>query len=53
MEIDELTKSFSMIFAEIVNLKYSFFLKIITELNDIAEYFIDEQGNRLQFKIIP
>ncbi len=52
MEIDELSKSFSIVFAEMVHLKYSFFLKMLAELNSIAEYFIDDQGNRLSFKIV-
>lgn len=52
METDELTaKTFSLIFTEIINLKYSFFLKMIAELNSIAEYFIDDDGYKLTFQV--
>lgn len=47
----ELTKTFSLVFTEIINLKYSFFLKMISELNSIAEYFIDDEGFKLTFQI--
>jgi hypothetical protein len=53
MEVDELTKTFSVVFIEIINLKYSFFVKMISEMNSIAEYFIDDEGYRLTFRIAP
>lgn len=53
MDSDELTaKTFSVIFTEIINLKYSFFLKMINELNSIAEYFVDDEGYKLAFQIM-
>lgn len=51
MEVDELTKTFSVVFIEIINLKYSFFVKMIAEMNSIAEYFIDDEGYKLTFRI--
>lgn len=36
---------------EIINLKYETFLKMIDELNSIAEYFLDDEGYRLTFRI--
>lgn len=53
MEADELTKAFSVVFSEIINLKYSQFVRMIGDLNSIAEYFIDDDGHRLTFRISP
>lgn len=45
-------KSISMLhLAEIFHLKYGQFLDMVQELNSIAEYFLDENGNALDFKI--
>jgi len=38
---------------EIVSLKYETFLKMIDELNSIAEYFLDDEGFHLKFKVAP
>ncbi len=52
MDIEELTKPFTIVFADIVKLKYSLFLEMLSEMNSIAEYFIDDDGNKLNFKIV-
>ena len=44
-------KQFSNLFIEIINLKYSSLLSMIEELNSVAEYFIDEDGSSLSFRI--
>ena len=48
----EIKKSISKLhLAEIFHLKYGKFLEMVQELNSIAEYFLDENGNALDFKI--
>lgn len=48
----EIKKSISKLhLAEIFHLKYPKLTSMIEELNSIAEYFLDENGNSLDFKI--
>lgn len=42
---------FSSNFLEIINLKYTMLNQMINRLNSIAEYFLDDEGNQLQFMI--
>ena len=52
MDQDLILKNpFSNVFIEIINLKYSQLNLMINELNSIAEYFLDENGYHLYFKI--
>ena len=43
---------FSKTFFEMVNLKYSRFVAMINELNSIAEYFLDDDGCSLSFRLV-
>lgn len=38
-------------FVEIFTLKYDKLLKMIDELNSIAQYFLDEDGSQLSFQV--
>lgn len=42
---------FSSNFFEIINLKYAMLTQMIGRLNSIAEYFLDDEGNQLQFTV--
>jgi hypothetical protein len=37
---------------EMIQLKYKAFLKMLDEVNNIAQYFIDEDGSHLTFHIV-
>ena len=43
---------FSTKLSEIMNLKYEAFVNMLSELNSIAEYFLDSQGCSLHFKVV-
>ena len=43
---------FSNSIIEIVNLKYSKFIEMVKELNSIAEYFLDDNGHSLSFRVV-
>ncbi|RNA18028.1 RING finger protein 141-like [Brachionus plicatilis] len=48
----EIKKAISKLhLADMFHLKYPKFIEMIEELNSIAEYFLDENGNALDFKI--
>lgn len=51
METNLLNQQFSKLFLEMINLKYSNLLTMIDELNSIAEYFLDDDGSSLSFRI--
>ena len=42
----------SRTFIDMINLKYKNFLQMIEELNNIAQYFIDDDGSQSTFNII-
>ncbi len=37
---------------EMIQLKYKVFLQMLDELNNIAQYFIDDDGSHLTFHIV-
>ena len=46
-----LKQTFSHVFFEIVNMKYAHLTSMIKEINSIAEYFIDDEGYGLTFRV--
>jgi hypothetical protein len=37
---------------EMIQLKYKTFLQMLDELNNIAQYFVDDDGSHLTFHIV-